>query len=292
MHTKNWIEEKVTGLRATAKSAHGNYSIWLKSGRARAAVLNKSSNVKCRFATGGEPWSAAWKSDMLTYPPATVISTALFFQKPHPHQSLYLPALSHNAHSPGLALPLPLHPNRKEWMLTFGLWDGLNARALVYRHCGHSSFFLFPFSVSPGRNWMIVVPLKKAATDPVELPWERDASVAEKTRVWVVLCCTANIPAPSQWPLCVRVLCTKHANNWIPLTLVKKEKNLCFLIKSVIYYFLWPTMHHSEGDATRGRPNQSEREEREDSFTNTSQFHFCTPRSCHHCLSLCRWLNQ
>lgn len=113
-------------------------------------------------------------------------------------------------------------------MLTTGLWETLNTHVLVY--CPYPEITIF---------------LKKGITDLVELTQERSQG-------WAFVCSPAADSISSITRLC-RGLYIKQTKSGSK----DPNKNLCFLIKCIIYCFLWPTMHHTEGEARRVRENQS-----------------------------------
>ncbi len=84
-------------------------------------------------------------------------------------------------------------------------------------------------SVSPGRNKMIAV----GTTDLAELTWEQEASVAVKQAGLF-----SAVQQIFQYLLNNRALWELYAQSVPKLDPEDPRKNLCFLIKFVIYYFL------------------------------------------------------
>lgn len=84
-------------------------------------------------------------------------------------------------------------------------------------------------SLSPGRNRMIAV----RTTDLVELTWEQEASVAVKQAELF-----SAVQQIFQYLLNNQAVWEFYASSMPKLYPEDPRKNLCFLIKSVIYYFL------------------------------------------------------
>lgn len=151
---------------------------------------------------------------------------------------------------------------------TFQIWFKRPLHNFAYCACNRQCLVLgFPLSVS----WKITL----RTTDLVELTGEQEASVAVKqVEFSVQYSYDSSIFSISKF--CGGFI-RKACQNWIP------HKNLCFLIKSVIYYFFWPIMHHTERKATKWLNEGKRKIFFSHIFTNTLQLNFCTPRTCQHC---------